>query len=254
MTDLTDQVTILVYTFPVPGEEQEMFRRIAQSIEQTWKYCGRLKTVIVANSRFAEVEEFVSRYANIELQMEPSLVPGNIRTMSLDCIKNLYKRFDTPYVLIIQDDGYPIRSGLDEFVGKWDFIGAPTVRDGRRRIMNALGFPCLNGGFSLRSKRICRRAAEAWNRWWRFFISPSSRFFAEDTFYTLTACLGLCYRRGLKFAPEQEAFRFAYDSLGGLVVRPRDVEPFGIHGRHTISIFSGGKTVTCQREGFRSIF
>jgi len=228
---MNDQVTILIYTFPKRGSEAEPFQKIAASIEQTWKCCGRLKTVIVASHRFAEVESFAAGHPNVELQVEPTLVYGDLRSMSLDCIKRLYTRFETPYVLIIQDDGYPIREGLGEFVGKWDFIGAPSVRDSRRRMMNMLGFPCLNGGFSLRSRRICRRAADAWNRWWRFFVSPSSRFFAEDTFYTLTACLGWGYRHGLKFAGEKDAFRFAVDRLGGYVTPPKDADSFGVHGK-----------------------
>lgn len=228
---MSNQVTILIYTFPKKGAEAEAFGKIVAAIKQTWKCCGKLKTVIVSSHRFAEVEDFVAGHDNVELQLEPSLVYGDIKTMSLDCVVNLHKRFSTPYVLIIQDDGYPVRAGLEEFVGKWDFIGAPSVRDSRRRVMNALGFPCLNGGFSLRSQRICRRAANAWNRWWRFILNPSSRFFSEDTFYTLTACLGWGYRHGLKFAGEKDAFRFAIDRLGGLVTPPKGLVPFGVHGK-----------------------
>lgn len=231
MKCVLDLVTILIYTFPKKGNEADAFGKIVASVEQTWKCCGKLKTVIVASHRFAEVEKFVADYPNVELQIEPSLEHGNIRSMSLDCIIRLHTRFSTPYVLIIQDDGYPVREGLEEFVWKWDFIGAPSVRDGRRRLMNLLGFPCLNGGFSLRSRRICKRAANAWNKWWRFFLNPSSRFFSEDTFYTLTACLGWGYRHGLKFASEKDAFRFAYDSLKGLIAKPKDIDSFGVHGR-----------------------
>jgi hypothetical protein len=229
--DLFDKVTVLIYTFPRKGDEKDAFGKIAAAIERTWKFCGRLKTVIVASHRFAAAENFAAAHPNVELQIEDSLVYGDIKTMSLDCITKLYTRFSTPYVLIIQDDGYPVRAGLEEFVGKWDFIGAPSVRDERRRLMNHLGFPCLNGGFSLRSHRICVRAANAWNRWWRFFLDPSSRFFSEDTFYTLTACLGWGYRHGLKFAGEKDAFRFSYDPLKGLVTRPQGIDSFGIHGR-----------------------
>lgn len=127
---MLDSVTILIYTFPFPGKESEAFAKIVASIERTWRHCGKLKTVIVASHRFAEVERFAADHENVKLQIEPALVPGNIKTMSLDCIKNLYKRFTTPYVLIIQDDGYPIRAGLEEFVGKADFWGAPIISDG----------------------------------------------------------------------------------------------------------------------------
>jgi hypothetical protein len=215
----SNEVTILVYVFPEKGNEAAAFSRIVAAIEKTWKYCGRLKTVIVTSHLFEEVQNFAAGHPNVELQIEPSLVYGCINTMSYDCITKLYTRFSTPYVLIIQDDGCPIREGLEEFVGKWDFIGAPSVRDKRRKLMNALGFPCLNGGFSLRSHRICKRAANAWRWWWRFFLNPKSRFFSEDTFYTLTACLGIRYRCGLRFPNELDAFRFAYDSLNGMKIK-----------------------------------
>ena len=231
-----EQVTILIYTFPEKGNEGRAFSKIVASIERTWENVGKLKTVIVASHHFADVDYFASQHSNVELQIEPSLVYGSITTMSMDCIKRLYTRFSTPYVLIIQDDGYPVREGLEQFVGKWDFIGAPSARDGRRRLMNAFGFPCLNGGFSLRSRRICIRAANAWNRWWRFFLNPKSRFFFEDTFYTLTACLGWGYRHGLKFAGEKDAFAFAFDSLKGLISKPGGIDPFGIHGHSTIAM------------------
>ena len=231
---MNEQVTILIYTFPEKGNEVTAFKKIVASIERTWENVGKLKTVIVASHHFADVDNFASQHSNVELQIEPSLVYGSITTMSMDCIKRLYTRFSTPYVLIIQDDGYPVRPGLEQFVGKWDFIGAPSVRDGRRRLMNLLGFPCLNGGFSLRSRRICIRAANAWNRWWRFFLNPKSRFFFEDTFYTMTACLGWSYRHGLKFAGEKDAFTFAFDSLKGLIAKPKGIASFGVHGRVAI--------------------
>ena len=83
---MNDQVTILIYTFPERGSEAEPFKKIVASIEQTWKCCGKLKTVIVSSHYFAEVENFVAEHSNVELQIEPSLVYGNIKTMSLDCI------------------------------------------------------------------------------------------------------------------------------------------------------------------------
>jgi hypothetical protein len=83
--------------------------------------------------------------------------------------------------------------------------------------------------------------ANAWRRWWRFFLNPNSRFFSEDTFYTLTACLGFCYRCGLRFPNELDAFRFAYDSLDGMIIKPKDLMPFGIHGHSTIELLKAAK-------------
>jgi len=229
---MTNDVTILIYTFPPKGCESEPFKKIVASIEQTWKYCGKLKTVIVASHRFPDAEGFVSRHSNVELQIEPSLVYGNIKTMSLDCIKNLYKRFATPYVLIIQDDGYPVREGLEDFVGKADFWGAPIISDGwKRNLAYAIGMGSFNGGFSLRSRRLCEYASKMWFSFFSKFMKEECRHLGEDFYYTtLLKFLPTTWLK-FRFPGEKEAFRFSVDRLGGLVTPPKDVDPFGVHGK-----------------------
>lgn len=224
-------VTILIYTFPHLGKEGVAFSKISASVERTWRLCGKLKTVIVSSHRFAEVEEFAASHSNVKLQIEPSLVPGNIKTMSLDCIKNLYKRFATPWVLIIQDDGYPIRDNLSDFVGKADFWGAPILSDGwKRKLAYAIDFGSFNGGFSLRSRALCKHASRKWFSFFRYFFRENSRFLGEDFYYTTLLKLLPSTWRKYKFPSEREAFRFAFDALGGNVTLPDDVKPFGRHG------------------------
>lgn len=231
MSDLQEQVTILIYTFPPCGMESVAFSKIVSSIERTWKLCGRLNTIIVASHHFAEVEVFVAAHSNVELQIEPSLESGNIKTMSMDCIKNLYKRFATPWVLIIQDDGYPIRDNLVEFIGKADFFGAPIISDGwKRKLAYSIGLGSFNGGFSLRSRALCEHASRKWFSFFKHIFKEDSRYLGEDFYYTTI----------LKFLPstwvkfnypsEKAAFRFAFDALGGKVTLPNDVKPFGRHG------------------------
>ena len=245
---MTNDVTILIYTFPPKGRESDPFKKIVAAVEQTWKYCGKLKTVIVASHRFAEVESFVAGRSNVELQIEPSLVPGDIKTMSLDCIKNLYKRFATPYVLIIQDDGYPVRKGLDEFVGKWDFIGAPMYSDGwKRKLAFGLGFGSYNGGFSLRSHKLCEYASRKWFSVFRHIFSEGSRWLGEDFYYSGWLRLLPSTRLVFRYPSERDAFRFSFDKMGGHVTPPIDVKPFGVHGR--TSIIYG--TEPCFREESR---
>ena len=232
---IEDAVTILIYTFPRQGKEAEAFAKIVTSIEQTWKCCGRLKTVIVASHRFAAVESFVAGYSNVELQIEPSLVYGNIKTMSLDCIKRLYMRFETPYVLIIQDDGFPLKSNLGDFVGKADFWGAPIISDGwKRRLAYAIGMGSFNGGFSLRSRRLCEHASKKWYSFFSKFMKEDNRLLAEDFYYTtLLKFLPSTWWK-FKFPNEKEAFQFSVDRLGGLVTPPRGIDPFGVHGKERI--------------------
>lgn len=235
MPSLVDDVTILIYTFPKPGTEDAAFAKIAASIERTWTHVGRLKTVIVASHRFAAVEKFVEDNKEVELQIEPTIVPGNIKTMSMDCIKRLYRRFSTPYVLIIQDDGFPIRGGLEEFLGKCDFYGAPIISDGwKRKLAYAIGLGSFNGGFSLRSRRLCEYASKMWFAFFSKFMAEDNRHLGEDFYYTtLLKFLPMTWFR-FRFPSEREAFRFSVDTLGGRVSYPKLAFPFGLHGKDTM--------------------
>ena len=230
---MRDDLTILIYTFPRQGEEEASFGRIVESIERTWRLIGRMKTVIVADRDFDQVKGFVNANADVvELQIEPTLVPGKIQSMSLDCIKRLYTRFSTPYVLIIQDDGYPLKSNIDDFVGRYDFIGAPIISDGwKRRLAYAIGLGSFNGGFSLRSRRLCEYASKAFFRFYRHIFPEDHRHLGEDFYYTtLLKFLPMTWFR-FRFPNEKEAFRFSVDLLGGHVTPPPDADPFGVHGK-----------------------
>ncbi len=235
----TKDVTIIIYTFPKRGEEAKAFKRIEAAILRTWKVLGLLQTVIVVSHEFDAVVRFASLYSNVTIKLQPALVFGDINSMSYDCIVNLHRYFTTPYCLIIQEDGFPLQNRLCEFLGKYDFIGAPSIRDGRRKWLNALGIVGLNGGFSLRSHRICEAASRDWQRFWRFVINPQTRFFAEDTYYTVTALLNPFYRFRYHFPSEKEAFRFSYDSLNGLIAPPKEL-PFGFHGKKTAEYYLKG--------------
>ena len=221
------KVTVLAYHFWEEEGYAEAFAKVAHAFEETWKHCGELKSVIVVNQAADCVREFAARHSNVEVQVEPSLVPGKIETMSADCNSKLYSRFTTPYVLIIQADGYPLRPGLEEFVGKYDFIGAPYIRNvwWKNLIAGILGMWCSNGGFSLRSKRICEAAARAWASKWQY-KHPCQKT-VEDLFYTQTLPLtSLAYRFKFKLANNREALRFSYDPI---VEHHPQVPPFGFH-------------------------
>ena len=231
---MREQVTILSYTFPKPGAEAEAFERIVFSLRETWKHVGVLPTVIVTSHVFAELERFASKHANVNVQVEPSLKYGDIHTMSVDCISRLHTRFHTPYVLIVQDDGYPLRKGLEEFVGKYDFIGAPYVRDVWWKNMVCGIFRCWvqNGGFSLRSRRICEAAARFWEDKYRAL--GRCRNTSEDIFYTEFLPLHeRSYRKAFRLATNRESLRFSWDAN---VPIPCPMElPFGFHRMQTLN-------------------
>ena len=221
-------VTALAYFFRDEASFDAKFVHLAGAILETWRHCGKMKTVVVANRVGGALARFAARYPWVEVQVEPSLVPGRLSTMSVDCDMRLYARFTTPYVLIIQDDGFPLRDGLDEFVSAgYDYIGAPFVR--HATWFDWYPYPdwCVgNGGFSLRSRRICRAAARYYRRW--FAKLPCLwTLVGDDTFYCKTLRVFPSYRRRFRFAPPDVAGRFsiehneAFGSQGG--------KPLGFH-------------------------
>ena len=232
-----EDVTIVVYCYPPKGQESELFQWIECSILQTWKCIGLMKTVIVVNHPFQAASDFAAQWSVVEVQEEPSLVPGTTWPMSLDCIKRLHTRFSTPYCLIIQDDGFPLQNNLGDFLGKWDYIGAPVVTNKTRKITDRLGLTTLNGGFSLRSRKICKNASKSLRTFWRLFLRPGNRLLAEDVFYTFTAKLSPLYRFRHRFPSSEIAFSFSYDDLDSSVSKPAGPPPVGFHGKSTAKHF-----------------
>jgi len=223
------EVTLLAYHFWDGDLFDDQFDYLECAIRETWRHCGLLKTVLVVNRLTPRVERFGAEFDGwVRFEVAEELIPGKIHSMSVDCNARLHRRFETPYVLVIQNDGFPIRSGLDAFVGEWDFIGAPYVRNTwRNRIVcGALNCWVSNGGFSLRSKRICELAAHYWRK--KYCALPDSRTVSEDVFFTETLPLReRAYRRAVRIAAYPEAVRFSYDAAFPYA---EPVPPFGFHG------------------------
>lgn len=228
------KVSLIIYTFPPAGREDEMFGWIKCSILQSWAVLGKMKTVIVASSRFPAVERFAGEYAdNVDLQIESAIIPGNIQSMSMDCIKKLHSRFSTQYCLVIQDDGFPLRDNFGDFLGQYDFVGAPIISNGwKRKIAYATGFGSFNGGFSLRSRRLCEYASRTWFSFFSKFMNVERRL-GEDIYYTTWLKLLPTTLLRFKYPSEEVAFRFAYDGLDGNVSMPKGLVPFGFHGKYS---------------------
>lgn len=226
-------VTLVAYTFP---KDPADFDFIEFSILHSWKLLGLLRVVIVADRMTPQLTEFRGKYPAtwVDVQVEPKLQCGNITSMSADCVQRLYKRFETPYCLIIQDDGFPIRDNLGDFLGKWDYIGSPTVRDvPAQKLVDWFHYSCINGGFSLRSKRLCSAVARSWKFWGRFMGEGSSRA-VEDVYYTQTFCLNPINLFRFRWPTCREARRFAVlDFDGALDVDALETNPFGVHGAST---------------------
>ncbi len=182
-------VTALIYFFWTPEEAAAQWPDFAGALFETWRHCGPLKTVVVTNASHLCVVDFAQTFPHVSVQVEPSLIPGDINSMSADCNARLHTRFETDFVLIVQNDGFPLQSGLERFVSRgYDFIGAPYCRP--NRLWNLLTRVCnfcpSNGGFSLRSKRLCARVAELWEKG-RYAERPLVvKKMSEDMFWTMT--------------------------------------------------------------------
>lgn len=232
----SDRVTVLAYYWGAHSDRPDtQFYRIESAFRETWLNCGMMKSVIVTDSPTDEMNAFAAKFASVEIQVEPSLIPGNLYTMSADCDGKFSERFSTDYLMVIQDDGFPLRPGLDRFLGTWDFIGAPYVRDKfiPRLVARMFNLWTSNGGFSLRSKKMCDLAAKYWKE--QYHAYPDCHAVGEDAYYTETLIKEKReYRRNMKLADNRSAIAFAWDC-----VVPWDVRelPFGFHRAETFVDF-----------------
>lgn len=147
---------------------------------------GLMKAVLVTNRITSRMKAFADRY-QIELQVEPALDSADgVKALCLDSVAKMHTRFKTDYVLTLQTDGFPINSGLEEFVGPYDYIGAPFP--GHIYWYDFYPYPRYavgNGGFSLRSHAICEASSVAYKKISRWV--PYSQFiFGDDVFYCKT--------------------------------------------------------------------
>lgn len=224
-------VTVLNYFFRPEEIAGDYFPFTQCAIYETWRLCGAMKTVIVSHAITKPVAEFANRYPDlVEVQIEPSLLSADrrpIHSMSLDCNSRLHTRFTTSEVLIVQDDGFPVRPLLQKFTRRFDFIGAPFRRTNWH--IQVLGrilrdWPS-NGGFSLRSKRMCQLVSEFWNK--EYADKPFGPEQIEDMFYTRTfPRSSLLSRWRVHIAESRPAFEFCF--YGGVQKEPLP-NVFGFH-------------------------
>lgn len=204
-------VTFVAYWFW--NDDRFVTRRhaILAPILMTRLHCGNIPGVLIANRTDAALEAFCERHS-VRLVVEPSLTRG-VQQLNTDYIRNLHRRFQTPYCLTIQDDGFPLRPGLDAFVGPYDYIGAPWDMSHDDWICKTLLFRSHdvgNGGFSLRSHAICERAAWYFER--KYKLLPYCFLHVDDFFFCrVLPTWEQKYRQAFRFAPAEAAARFSVE-------------------------------------------
>jgi len=227
-----DNVTIVIYHFWSATETDTRFAEAEFSILQTWLWCGKLPVRIITNKQTSIMHAFARKHKEVEVIESPRLVPGSIPSMSLDMVGFLSDYFETAYVLIIQNDGFPLRKGLDSFIHKYTYWGAPFVKESLKQAVLERFISCSvgNGGFSLRHRNVCVEANRLWLKW--EWLLKDTRWMTDDAYYCIMArVLGWKYRRLINFPSRKEAFDFGYDMLTGVPVP--DQLPFGVHGANS---------------------
>lgn len=232
-SEYVGKVTLVMYAF---GAADRSFDPFEFSILHTWRMIGRLPVSIVTNGETEGIRRFRENHPEeVSVRLSQGLVEGDTESMSLDCMSHLYEYFETPYCLIIQDDGFPIQNTLNRFLGKWDYIGAPNVRDGfRQHIADLILRDALNGGFCLRSRRFCKSVAVNWKIWGRAYARLRG-LRSEDNLYVCMTRLNPWVRLRYRIPGAREARRFSfYDLSGAFDARTLKELPFGMHGQSTI--------------------
>lgn len=203
--------TVLAYYFRKPEEFDSMFWKTEFAFLKTFQTQGMLPSVLVVNEASTAIEQFCEEYS-IEIQTSPNLIVGSSRSLCIDLVENLHSRFKTQYVLTIQDDGFPMRPGLGDFVGKWDYIGAPWIRHVTYYDFYPYKYCIGNGGFSLRSKRLCEIASRIYKKWFSH-LPYWWWLMGDDTFYCKT--LRFWFRsavRELRWPSPEDACRFSIEN------------------------------------------
>jgi hypothetical protein len=218
-------VTIVAYFYYDDARIDTEFFAIECSILCAYLSCGKLPTILVVNRRTAQIDEFAEKYG-ITIQLEKRLT-GGLKAMNIDCDSRLYERFDTRYVLNVESDGIIVNPGIERFVGKWDYIGAPWRFS--RASWYLRPFPDYfvgNSGLCLRSRDICEAAAKLYARY--FFLMPYNWCLIEDMFYCkVLRWLSPSFRKKFVFASIEVAAQFSIEWASEYL---ESVPPLGFHG------------------------
>ena len=224
---LIKDVTVIAHYFQNDYELDSNFWRTEFAFLKTFQTQGLLPSVLVVNKSTPMIEKFCQQYS-ISIQVADSLIPGKIKTLALDLVQNLHERFSTNYVLTIQDDGFPMRPGLEEFIGKWDYVGAPWVHHNTYYDIYPYKYCVGNGGFSLRSKRICEVASRVYKKWFRH-LPYWWYVLGDDVFYCKT--LRFWFRnavKDMKWPTLDEASQFSIECNEDYIPV---IPPLGFHAK-----------------------
>ena len=225
-------ITAIAYAFGSAEQMENYAVAIELALRETYRHCGRLKTTLVVNRMVPSFESFAAECGDdLRIDIDETLKPGDIVGFSRNMIATLPSRFDTPYMLNIHPDGFPLRPGLDEYLALgYDFIGAPWeigCDDFITRILLNRNDGAGNGGFALRTRKICELGSAAYRRFYKAI--PDCYLLYEDVFFTrFLPRWSSTFRRQTCLAPRKAAAGF---SCSGNIEAQNEYGalPFGFH-------------------------
>jgi hypothetical protein len=214
---------------------------LLSAILMAWRYCGRLPVVLLVNRETPALLNMAQEWG-LRLQVEPHIKGGggNARELNRDVILNSTQWFDTEYLLSFQNHAFPIREGLEDYLGKYDCIGAPWVFDKddwiTRLLLRHRG-DVGNGAFALRSRKLYETIAWYYRRKYKYI--PHCYLVIDDYFIGKTLpSFERRYRETMRIAPPEVAAAFSLEDNIALH-KSLHAQPFGFHGpsafRHLIS-------------------
>jgi hypothetical protein len=227
----SSDVTLLTYWLWVDERFDSLLDSLLTAVLMAWKMCGRLPVTLIVN-RITPPLLKMSEEWGIRLSFEAHIKGGggNVRELNRDAILNLAKRFSTEYALTFQHHAFPLRPGLLDFLGRYDYIGAPWAfgkDDWVTRLLLPHRLDVGNGAFTLRSRKLCETTAHYFRKY-RFL--PHCYLFNDDYFIGKTLpSWEKEYRKSIRIAPPEVAATFSLEDNIALH-KSLHAQPFGFHG------------------------
>lgn len=196
---------------------------IKETYEAYKKFCDQItfeRIVFFVNDTTILPKEanqiLLPEYFNRKVQLP---IVGPINTTEINAynkfvMKDIYRYIGTDHILLFQNDGY-IRNvdAWDENFLKYDYIGAPWPWESYKN------HPVGNGGFSLRSKKLCNILAND------LLIEAAA---PEDVQICIHYRDYLINNYDIKFAPVDVASKFSVEW------HDKYSNQFGFHGKWNI--------------------
>jgi hypothetical protein len=204
------------------------------AILMTWNNCGRLPVTLIVNRITIPLKTMAETWG-IRLLLKPNIKGGggNARELNRDSIMNAAHYFDTEYMLTFQNHAFPVRPGLLEFLGKWDYIGAPWIfekDDWITRLLLPHRLHVGNGAFTIRSRKLCEVTAFYFRK---YQYLPHCYLFNDDYFIGKTLpSWEKEYLKNIRIAPPDIAATFSLEDNIRLHQQIQ-ARPFGFHGPAT---------------------